>query len=92
MTGGLSVRCRKLFIVSVSVLSLTLSGCSTWGLKVEAPTYQENLLVICPETLPMLTDGRADTLALVLRETQSIYFECAIPHNGLVDAIRETQE
>ena len=86
------MRYTKLFIVTVSVLSLNLSGCSTWGLKVEAPTYQENLLVICPEVLPVLIDGRADTAALTLRETQSIYFECAIPHNGLVDAIREAQE
>lgn len=86
------MRYTKLFIVTVSVLSLNLSGCSTWGLKVEAPTYQENLLVICPEVLPALIDGRADTAALTLRETQSIYFECAIPHNGLVDAIREAQE
>lgn len=56
------------------------------------PTFQENLLVTCPETLPMLNDGGAQETGRVLRETQSIYFKCAIPHNGLVEAIREVQE
>jgi len=56
------------------------------------PTFQESLMVKCPETLPELTDGNADTAALVLRETQSIYHNCAPRHNGLVDAIREAQD
>lgn len=78
-------------VVFVLFISATLSGCLTLGQKGQMPTFQESLLVKCPDTLPELTDGNADTAALVLRETQSIYHNCAPRHNGLVDAIRAAQ-
>ena len=76
----------------VSVLALSLSGCLTLGQKGQMPTFQENLMVKCPEELPTLPDGNADNAARVLRETQSIYHNCAPRHNGLVDAIRKVQD
>lgn len=73
------------------VISVFLSGCLTLGQKGQMPTFQESLLVKCPKELPTLTDGNADTAALVLRETQSIYHNCAPRHNGLVDAVRKVK-
>ena len=53
------------------------------------PTFQENLLVKCPNELPKLSSGMAGEVATVFRETQSIYHDCAARHNGLVDAVKE---
>lgn len=48
---------------------------------------QQNLLVKCPEQLSQLRDGTARQVALTLSEWATTYHECAVRHNGLVDAV-----
>jgi|GEM_PF-1259717 len=49
-------------------------------------------MVKCPKTLPELTDGTGEDVTLTMREWAKQYHRCAIPHNGLVEAIRSSQE
>jgi hypothetical protein len=49
----------------------------------------QNLLVKCPKELPVLNNGNADEVALVMKDTASQYHSCATRNNGLIDAINE---
>lgn len=57
--------------------------------SVEIPS---NLMVKCPDQLPELRDGQADTAATVITETASIYHNCATRQRGLVDAVNEAYQ
>lgn len=46
-----------------------------------------NLLVKCPEELPDANAGDRESIQLNRKEHQRIYFDCAIPHNRLVDSL-----
>ncbi len=49
-------------------------------------------MVKCPESLPLLTDGTGQDVTITMREWASQYHRCAIPHNGLVDALEQRQD
>lgn len=83
---GSFVRSRNLCI-SVCVLSLMLSGCSTPLSVASLSPDQQNLLVRCPEVPAQLRDGTASEMVLVIREMATVYHDCAVRHNGLVDVL-----
>lgn len=49
-------------------------------------------MVKCPKDLPVLTDGKGETITITMNEWAKQYHRCAIPHNGLVDAINEVSK
>lgn len=74
---------RTLIIFNLLFL---LSGCSTPP-PVRQEVDQSSLLLKFPESLPLLTDGTGRDIVLTMREWASMYHECRIRHNGLVDAV-----
>ena len=80
------MRSRSLFIAMCACLTL-VSACST----PQPRHYQQNLLIRCPETLPTLNDGTGGTILETMKLWAEQYHGCAIPHNGLVDAIRAAE-
>ncbi len=86
--GESFVRSRSLSI-SVFVLSLMLSACSTQPSGVSLSPDQQNLLLKCPAVPAQLRNGKGQEMVLVIKELASIYHSCATRHNGLVDALQE---
>uniref|UniRef100_UPI0035698DE9 hypothetical protein n=1 Tax=Marinobacter sp. TaxID=50741 RepID=UPI0035698DE9 len=74
------------------VLSLTLSGCSMLRYGVSLSPDQQTLLTKCPKVPAQLTDGTGADVAIVIKETASVYHDCATRHNGLVDAVERIME
>ena len=86
------MKLKSLYIVMFASL-LMVSGCST--LLPTGKPYQENLLSLCPTTLPNLTNPDQATskeVLLVWSEAGSMYHDCRIRHNGLVEAVRARQD
>lgn len=45
----------------------------------------------CPQTLTTLTDGTGKDVILTMRDWASTYHDCKTRHNGLVDAIEDSE-
>ncbi|GAA0586919.1 hypothetical protein GCM10008997_39040 [Halomonas salifodinae] len=67
-------------------MATTLSACSTTP-PPGADPIQQGLLRPCPATLPALTDGTGQDVALTLARWARQYHDCATRHNGLVELL-----
>lgn len=65
---------------------LFLIGCSS-KYTVNQDIIQETFLTKCPDTLPYDYGKTGKDWTLMAKEWSSIYHECSIRHNGIVDAI-----
>lgn len=66
-------------------LTLALSACSTTQPQGPVPIA---LLVKCRQALPAVRDGSAGEVAQAMAAWAAQYHDCAILHNGLVDALQ----
>lgn len=85
LIGESFVRFRSLSI-SVCVLSLMLSACSTQPFGGNLSPDQQNLLMRCPLVPAQLRNGQGGEMVLVIKDVAAEYHDCATRHNGLVDA------
>lgn len=70
-------------------LMITLLGCSTKQPEAPAKPLQQALLVKCPVDLPALPDGTGRSAVETLSAWAAQYHRCAVPHNALVEALKE---
>lgn len=73
-------------ILSTVVLVFLVTGCDRYVIDQEL--MQESFLVKCPEKLPHDYRKVGEDWLRMASEWSLMYHECAIRHNGTVDAIR----
>ena len=92
MTKLLNVSVLKLLSVQFIVTSaLMTTGCSSLNVQEQVKPTQATLTIKCP--ILSKHEGTTGTAVLLtLTSWASEYNECATRHNGLVDAINQTEK
>lgn len=95
MNDKITRKRRPLAMLLIAIaLVLILSSCSTNKQQITNTFYQQNTLTKCVEILPKIESNTANTAAAIqnaLIEWRSIYIDCALRHNTLVETINEVQ-
>jgi hypothetical protein len=80
---------NKLTILSLVLFwCILITGCTQTRYIVDTELMQESFLIKCPEELPSDYTKDGNGWTLMAKEWSTIYHQCAIIHNGTVDAIR----
>ena len=66
-----------------------MPGCSSLNSQNDNTPIQENLLTKCPLETPSPAGKAGKEVLTTLLEWEKFYNECAIRHDGLVDAVRK---
>lgn len=72
-------------------LILILSSCSINNQQSSKKFYQQNTLTKCNESLPRIENNSSLAIQNALIEFRSIYIDCALRHNTLVETIEKTE-
>ena len=72
-------------------LILILSSCSINNQPNSKKFYQQNTLTKCNESLPRIENNSSLAIQNALIEFRSIYIDCALRHNALVETIEKTE-
>lgn len=78
-----------LFLIA---LVLILSSCSMNNQPNLKKFYQQNTLTKCPELLPRIENNSRLAIQNALIEFRSIYVDCALRHNSLVETIETIEK
>lgn len=92
MNDKITRKRRPLAMLLIAIaLVVILSSCSTNKQQITSKFYQQNTLTKCIEILPKIENNSAAAIQNALIEWRSIYIDCALRHNTLVETINEVQ-
>lgn len=92
MNDKITRKRRPLAMLLIAIaLVVILSSCSTNKQQITSKFYQQNTLTKCVEILPKIENNTAAAIQNALIEWRSIYIDCALRHNILVETINEVQ-
>ena len=93
MKDKITKKRRPLAMLLIAIaLVLILSSCSINKQQNTNKFYQQNTLTKCVEILPRIENNTASAIENALTEWRSIYIDCALRHNILVETIRNEVE
>lgn len=92
MNRKITKKRRPLALLLIFIaLVLILSSCTTNKPQNTKLFYQQNTLTKCVEILPRIKNNLAPAIEDALNEWRSIYIDCALRHNTLVETITEVE-
>lgn len=81
--------------IKIALLAATMfivSGCAVQRYYPAPRVTQANLLAKCPDTLPLLENGKGASILVTMEKWGTQYQTCKEIHNALVDALAADQE